>query len=395
MTRAAAATPKRDPETGRWGFVVDLGPGYDAKGRWRERRQARRRGFSTRKDAQAALDRLRQEAREGTYVPRDDATLDLWLDHWLATTAARVKPSTHHFYETKLRQYVRPRIGTLRLQQVDTATLERLYADLGRTGRSDGTGLSVSTVRHVATIMRMALDAAVRARKIQFNPATSAEPPRHVAGTKREMTTWTAKELATFLHQERDTRYANAWTFLALTGCRRGEAIGLTWADVDLESETVTLRRTVTAVNHELVVSNSTKTGKPRTIRLQPELVAALKAQRAAQARERLLLGAGYVDQGLVFAKVDGGTLHPDHFSREFDRRVKRSGLPRIRLHDLRHTYATLALQADVPAKVVAERLGHSSVTITLDIYSHVLPAVEGDHADAVARLISGELGSL
>ena len=147
-------------------------------------------------------------------------------------------------------------------------------------------------------------------------------------------------------------------------------------------------------MDHEIHRSTDTKTNKGLTIRLQPELVAALKAQRKSQARERLLIGAGYADEGLVFAQVDGRPMHPDHFSRQFDRRVKLSKLPKIRLHDLRHTYATLALVAGTPAKVVADRLGHSSVTITLDIYSHVMPAVEGEHADAVARMISESRGS-
>jgi integrase len=389
VTRSRSAAPRKDIATGTWGFVVDLGEGYDAKGVWRQRRQARRRGFATKAAAQEALDALRSDSRRGDHVMRDDLTVGDWLDHWLAVTAARVKPSTLDFYTAKVERYVRPRIGDVRLQQLDTATLDRLYAELVRSGRANGKGLSVSTVRHVATIMRMSLDAAVRARKIQFNPAMSAQPPRHNAAGRPEMKTWSAAEVAAFLEHEKDTRYANVWTFLALTGCRRGEALGLTWDDVDLRGSRVTICRTITAVDHVIHRSSSTKTNKGRTIRLQPELVAALKAQRRRQAEERLLLGEGYADEGLVFAQVDGRPLHPDHFSREFDRRVKRSGLARIRLHDLRHTYATLALAAGTPAKVVADRLGHSSVTITLDTYSHVMPAVEGDHADVIARLIS------
>ncbi len=390
MKRAPSAGPKKNPKTGTWGFVIDLGEGYDVRGVWRERRQVRRRGFATKAAAQEALDQVRSDARQGTHVLRDDLTVGDWLDHWLLTSAARVKPSTHHFYESKIDGYIRPRVGDLRLQQLDTATIDRLYAELIVSGRASGKGgLSVSTVRHVATILRMSLNAAVRARKLQFNPALSAQAPRHNATGRPEMTTWTAEQLARFLHLERDTRYSAIWTFLALTGCRRGEALGLRWDDVDFDTSRVTLRRTITSVGHEVLHSNDTKTSKGRTIRLQPELVAALKAQRKDQAEERLLLGAGYHDDGLVFAKANGEALHPDHFSREFTRRVKRSGLPKIRLHDLRHTYATLALAAGVPAKVVADRLGHSSVTITLDLYSHVMPAVEGDHADTVARLIT------
>ena len=203
------------------------------------------------------------------------------------------------------------------------------------------------------------------------------------------MSTWSAVELAHFLDLEADSRYGAPFTFLAFTGCRRGEALGLTWNDVNLDDGQVSIRRTITVVAGNIHRSASTKNGKGRSIRLQPELVAVLRTWRKRQLVERVALGAGYADEDLVFCQVDGRPYHPNHFSREFDRRSKRHGMKVIRLHDLRHTYATLALSAGVPAKVVADRLGHGSVMITLDLYSHVVPAVEAEHADHVGSLIS------
>lgn len=389
MSRSSSATPKRNQSTGLWEFVVDLGPGPDAKGMWRERRQARRRGFKTKAAAQEALDELRVSSRTGTHVPLSGETVASWLASWLEAIAMQVKPSTADFYRRYANYHVIPRIGAVKLQQLDAPMLNRLYSELLKSGRKDGKGLSVATVRHVHVLLGRALDAAVKANRIVINPARSAEPPSARSVEKREMTTWTAAEVGQFLDLEADTRYGPPFAFLALTGCRRGEALGLTWADVDLAAQLVSIRRTITSIDGKIHRSASTKTGAGRTIHLQPELVATLRAWRARQAQERLVMGAGYSDEDLVFCLPDGRPYHPDHFSREFDRRTTRHGMRKIRLHDLRHTYATLALAAGVPAKVVAERLGHSSVMVTLDLYSHVMPAVEADHADVVARMIS------
>ena len=137
-------------------------------------------------------------------------------------------------------------------------------------------------------------------------------------------------------------------------------------------------------------IASRTKSGKPRSIELDGPTVAALRAVRAHQAQERLLLGPVYIDNDLVFARPDGHPQHPEHFSMAFDRRVARYRLPRIRLHDLRHTWATLALSAGVDVKIVSERLGHSSAKITWDVYQHVTPTMQSNAAETVARLIFG-----
>lgn len=204
------------------------------------------------------------------------------------------------------------------------------------------------------------------------------------------MKTWNAATLARFLQLVSDDRHQPAWLFLATTGCRRGEALGLRWTDVDLDAGRVVLYQTVSAINHELRIAPRTKSGKPRPIEIDAATVAALRAVRKRQAEERLLLGPGYVDHGLVFARPDGRPQHPEHFSNAFERRLARYRLPRIRLHDLRHTWATLALQAGVDVKIVSERLGHASAKITWDIYQHVTPTMQADAAETVARLIFG-----
>jgi integrase len=203
------------------------------------------------------------------------------------------------------------------------------------------------------------------------------------------MKVWSAAQLEQFLNLTSDSRYHPAWTMLATTGMRRGEALGLAWADVDLESRKASIRR-VRIVVIDAAQTGPTKTGKSRSIELDARTIATLRAWKARQLRERLLMGVGYNDEGYVFTHPDGQPYHPKRFSREFDRAIARYGLDRVRLHDLRHTWATLALEAGVHPKIVSEHLDHSSTTITLDTYSHVTQAMASDAAEQVAELIFG-----
>lgn len=382
------SAPRKDPTSGTWWFVVDLPAGGDGR-----RRQAKRRGFKTKAEAQAALDDLRVGVRRGTYVPPARQTFGSFLvNDWLPAIRSTVEPSTHESYSRYLKLHVIPAIGGVGLQQLDAGILNRLYADLLEHGRRNGQpgGLSPRTVRYIHTIIGRALREAVAWDRLHRNVAQAAQPPGASQAKSPEMKTWDAATLARFLQLVSADRHQPAWLFLATTGCRRGEALGLRWTDVDLDAGRVVLYQTVSAINHELRIAPRTKSGKPRPIEIDAATVAALRAVRKRQAEERLLLGPGYVDHGLVFARPDGRPQHPEHFSNAFERRLARYRLPRIRLHDLRHTWATLALQAGVDVKIVSERLGHASAKITWDIYQHVTPTMQADAAETVARLIFG-----
>ncbi len=383
-----SASPRRDPKTGTWWFIVDLPIGGDGR-----RRQAKRRGFRTKAEAQAVLDELRVEVRKGTYVAPVRQTFGQFLtDEWLPAIRTTIEPSTHESYSRYLRLHVIPALGGVGLQQLDAGMLNRLYADLLDHGRRNGQqgGLAPRTVRYIHTIIGRALREAVAWDRLARNVAQAAQPPGAAQAKSPEMKTWDAPTLARFLQLVSDDRHQPAWLFLATTGCRRGEALGLRWTDVDLDTGKVVLYQTVAAINHELRVAPRTKSGKPRPIEIDKATVASLRAVRVRQAQERLLIGPGYLDHDLVFARPDGQPEHPEHFSNAFERRVARYRLPRIRLHDLRHTWATLALAAGVDVKIVSERLGHASAKITWDIYQHVTPTMQADAAETVARLIFG-----
>jgi len=244
---------------------------------------------------------------------------------WLPAIETTIRASTFESYGRYLRLHVIPAIGGVQLKDLDAARLNRLYATLrkegGRRDTRDG-GLSPRTVRYVHTIIHRALRDAVTWGRLARNVADAADPPsaEMAAEAAPEMTTWTGAELARFLDSTDGDRYHPAWTFLATTGMRRGEALGLTWDDMDLDTGKASIRRAITAIDHR-IERGTTKSGKSRVIELDARTVAALRSHRARQSAEKLLLGAGYRDEGLIFCLPDGRPYHPERFSREFDRK--------------------------------------------------------------------------
>ena len=213
-------------------------------------------------------------------------------------------------------------------------------------------------------------------------------PPR---AERKPTVTWTADELGCFLESVDEDRLRAAFYLLATTGMRRGEVLGLRWDDVDLDSGYLSVEQTITTVSDELIMGPVKTARSRRRIALDPATVAALRRHRALQAEERLAAGELWVDGNLVFRSADGEPLHPDRFTRRFQRLVSDVGLPALRgPHNLRHTWATLALQSGIHPKVVSERLGHATIAVTLDTYSHVVPSLDADAANLVADRILG-----
>lgn len=202
------------------------------------------------------------------------------------------------------------------------------------------------------------------------------------------MKTWTAAELRAFIESVADDRLSSLWRVAATTGLRRAELAGLRWEDVDLDAGRLAVRRGLVSVDYRLLES-STKSGKVRVVELDSETVASLRVHRRRQAEEHLALGSAYEDGGLVFAREDGRPIHPEQISRLFRRHADAAGLPRIRLHDLRHTHGTLLMGSGIHPKVVQERLGHHSSAFTMDVYAHVMPALQAEAAAAFATLIA------
>ena len=367
-------------------YYRELNPGT---GGWRQRSAG---GFKSRREAEAALRAVLTRIDTGNYVSPSSVTLGEYLvERWLPAITTTIRPSTHASYTRIVRLHVIPRLGAVKLQSLDPMMLNEFYAALLRDGcvLRPG-GLSVRTVRYVHAVLHRALRDAMRWQLLTRNVTEAADPPKESAAVRPMMQTWSAATLRTFLEATEGDRKQPAWLLLASTGMRRGEVLGLSWSDVDLEGAQLAVRRTLVAVDMDVAFSQPKTQRSRRVVALDPTTVIALRAWRRRQLEDKVAHGPAYVDHGLVFTRADGRPHDPNDFSREFDRHIARLGLPRIRLHDLRHTWATLALQAGIHPKVVSERLGHSTIAITLDIYSHVTPTLQREAADLVANVIFG-----
>lgn len=259
------------------------------------------------------------------------------------------------------------------------------------TVRDESLALDPSTVKAVHVVLHKAFGAAVKWERLAKNPAAVADAPK-VAIKPDKMPTWTSDQLRTFLGFTSSTndRLHALWVLLASTGMRRGEGLGLRWQDVDLDAGRLRVVQTIMTINGKIVVSDPKTARGRRPISLDPSTVAVLREHRRRMLEERLLVAADHSDEGLVFHREDGSALRPETVSATFLRRQAKVDVPRITLKGLRHTWATLALEAGIHPKVVQERLGHSTVNITLNVYSHVSPTLHDEAANLVAGLFLG-----
>ena len=368
-----------------WSYVVDVG-----RDRTGKRRQKWKGGFRTKRDAQRALSEVLGKVDDGSWFDAERKTLAEYLDEWLRLVSPRLRPTTAASYAETMHGWVVPRIGHLGLRAVSPMVLMDLYAQLTDNGRRDGRGgLSSSSVTYCHRILKHALSDAVKWGLLQRNPADLVSPPRVVTP---EMQVWTSAEVRRFLEYVADDRLYAMWLLLVMTGMRRGEVLGLRWKDVDLSAGRIAIRQTLLEVGYATHFGEPKTKRSRRSVSIDPTTVAALADHRERQLAERLPTLQEAIDPAfdLVFTQIDGRPLQPQNVSQAFGNTIRRAKLPQIRLHDLRHTSATLALGAGIHPKVVSERLGHSNITITLDTYSHVVPGLHEAAANELAAVILG-----
>jgi integrase len=357
-------------------------------------------GFPTVKAAKDARNEARRAASRGEYIEKSRITVEEYVTGWLDGHAMEIKPSTLAGYREWLARYVFPRIGPMKLQAVRSATLTAMYRDLSESGGRDGRALSSRSVEYVHAILRKAFNDAVHADNLlPSNPCTAAKRPRRE--TKAPGTIWSASQLRTFLGLAEGHRLFAFYRLSAYSGARRGELLFLRWSDVDWKVSVIRIRGTAGMVAGKRT-EGTPKSGRERTVSLDPETMAILREHRGRQRAEQEIAGEAWVDGDYVFTTGLGRPVPPDTVTnlmavliRQFNepaipgtRRTPRQELPRpvsplpaARLHDLRHVHATMLLVAGVPVHVVAERLGHADPAITLRVYAHVIR----QHADGVA----------
>jgi integrase len=354
--------------------------------------QVSKGGFRTKKEARDALLEAQAALRSGTFVEPSKRTVRSYLlEEWLPDNQPpRLRPSSFANYTIYTRTHVVPRLGDIELQRLTPTSLSALYRALLTNARRDGQGLAPKTVRNIHAMLHRALKDAVQLGYLVRNVADAVTPPH---GVSPEMQVWTPEQLRAFLTHVRQDRLYALWLLVVTTGMRRAELAGLRWIDTDLDAARVSPRRPRVAVNYVVHESEpKTRKGK-RSLALDPATAAALQEHKIQQEQERAEVGSAWTKSGLVFTRPDGSPIHPDLITDWFRRLARAAGLPPIRLHDVRHSYATAALAAGIPAKVVSERLGHANIAITMDVYSHIIPGMDAQAANAVASLILGNPG--
>lgn len=336
----------------------------------------------TLKDAKAYATKVERDRDLGLIGEPSKMSVGAYLDRWLSD-GDRARPSTsdHHAYFVS--HYIKPVLGEKQLGRLSPLEIQGFYSHLSKRG------LSPATIRRIHGLLSAALRRAKRLRLINDNPASEVDLPKL---TKKEMRSLTVAEAQRFMETAQCDRYAALWAFALETGMRPGEYLALRWSDVDLDTGTATVQRSLVWRKDGQFEFSPPKTAKSRRkVPLSPGLVLELKAHKKAQAEERMATGPAWKDQALVFAASNGGPIRRENLTkRHFKPLLKAAKLPDIRLYDLRHCTATLLLAKGVNPKVVAERLGHSSITLTLDTYSHVLPDIQEQATNILGDLLFG-----
>jgi integrase len=351
-----------------------------------KRRQVRRGGFATQGDAQLALTAFAEARNTGQLTDDRNQTVSEFVYDWLAKKIANgLRPTTARGYRQHIDTYIAPVIGTLRLRDVRPPHVEDVLTFAARP-KEKGKTPGPATVRRVHATMRSVFASAKRQRYIPDNPAVDVDLPKAARPTVRP---WEAVELGRFLDHAAGDRLGPLYEVAAFTGLRRGELLGLRWQDVDLDRSRLTVRQQIVQLGHETHIGPvKTSSGQDRVVDLDATTVGALLSHRLRQEQQRATWAEAWVDSGHVFTKENGSTLHPETVTKRFRELSDAAGLRPVRLHDLRHGQASLMLAAGVPMAVVSKRLGHSSIAITSDTYSHLLEGVGLQAATAAAELV-------
>jgi integrase len=365
----------RERSPGRWAIVIDR---RDAAGK----RKRKWHSFSgTKRQAQVECARLISEMRGGTYIGPSKITMAQHMERWLDHVKSQISPRTHERYCEIVRKNIIPPLGAIYLTKLRPVQISDAYAKALANGRLDGKGgLAPTTVVYMHRLIKHALAQAVRWELLSRNPADAVSPPKIERAT---LNTFDMAQTVELIEALRGTRVMIPAMLGVLCGLRRGEIAALRWRNVDLQSGRLTIvesaEQTAAGVRYK-----PPKSGRGRMVALSGTITEELRAHRLQQAQELLRLGIRQGDATFVYAREDGEPMQPRSLTRAWQTAIGKIKLPRVRFHDLRHAHATHLLSNGVHPKVASERLGHSRVGITLDLYSHVLPGMQEDAAARV-----------
>ena len=330
---------------------------------------------ATQRDVRKKLEAAKLARHQGQLASSAHQTVAQCLWTYLAMKREGIRTSTFSSYEQVVRKLC-VYLGEIRLDQLRDTHVRHCYSKMLQDG------VSARTVQKTISVLRPALQCAVQEGLIRSNPCSTAPAPRV---TKKEMQVLSREQVHTLLYVSANDTLGPLYVVLVSTGLRIGEALALRWADVDLSEKTLMVRRTVQRIRgHGLVVGEPKSATSRRTVYLVDVAVAALHDQHARQEEQRQVLGPEWQENDLVFHSIKGTHLDPTNVHHRFEKALQAAGLPRVRVHDLRHTAATLALEQGVHPKIVQEMLGHQTYVITMDLYSHHMPSL---HREAIQAM--------
>lgn len=353
----------------------------------------------TKKEAEATLTELLAKVQRGVNIDPEKVTFGEYLDKWLNDFGrTNLAPRTLESYISIIERHLKPELGCIQLSKLTPAHLREFYSKSLTEGRHDGkitkgNGLTANTVRHFHRLIHLALKQAIRWELLTRNVADAVDPPKQQSEDDEEtkgMVFLNEQEIKTLLNGLKET-YLYFPALIALnTGMRLGEVLGLRWQDIDFKRETLTISQTLQTVNREIKIRHKAKTkGSQRTIDLPKTLINELKKHQLQQKKDRLSFGELYQKNDLVCCKEDGSPYRSTSFTSHFIDVAKRCGLD-ISFHGLRHTHASLLIKAGVHPKVISERLGHSRIGITMDLYGHLMQGMQREAASKIEEIMNG-----
>lgn len=366
----------RERSPGRWAIVIDVPDPRTGK---RRRKWYSFRG--TKRQAQIESARLISEFKSGNALEPTKTTVAEYLEKWLEHIKTQVSPRTAERYGELAKKNIGALIGGIPLTKLTPMAISTAYSTALTSGRRNGSGgLSPRTVHHCHRVLKQALAQAVRWQILARSPVDAVDPPKVERST---MTTYDLKQTGQLIEAMRGTRLFAPTLLAVLLGMRRGEIAALRWRSVNLEAGQIAVVESAEQMNGAVRLKPP-KSGRARTVALAQTIVEELCAYRVSQAQELLKLGVRLSDDHFVCAHPDGRMMQPTWITHEWIRLIRGTGLPAYRFHDLRHAHATHLLASGAHPKVASERLGHSKIGITLDLYSHVMPGMQEDAAARV-----------
>jgi integrase len=370
------ASINKNSKTKKWEFVFDY---YDKK--LKKRRQVKRRGFDSRREANDKMIEIQSEVQTSQYVGTKHTTLNEFTEYWLDNIRKmEVGQTTYYNNQLYFKNHIKETFGKEKLQRIDLESCQEYVKELV------DKGLVRNSIDRICTMLKRVFDKAIEYEIINVNYMRKVTLPRQM---KNQLSIWTLDQANEFLNKTKGKRYHCVYALALLAGMRQGEILGLRWQDIDFDRKKIYINQTLSFHGTELKQGAKTIAGN-RQISIPIQLIEILKEQKQKYEFLRGQLGNTFVDLDIViFNLANGKTVFPGNLVKAYTRDVKQAKLPHIRFHDMRHSHATMLLSKGINVKVVSERLGHSKVGVTLDTYSHVLPSMQQEVTDTLEEIIT------